>query len=89
VLAGETRTAAARFSFLMSIPVILGSGLMSVIDITRVSATPDLLPLAAAFVCAFITGIAAIRFMLKIVRRRLWGFSAYLVLLAALTFIVL
>jgi undecaprenyl-diphosphatase len=90
MLSGCDRETSARFSFLMSIPIIIGSGLMSVIDLVKSPVGLAPAPLAAAFLCAFATGIAAIRFMLRIIKkRRFYGFAIYLVLLAAATFFIL
>jgi undecaprenyl-diphosphatase len=82
---GLTREAAARFAFLLSIPVILGSGLKKLLDIIR---TPSLdvaaLPLAVGFVVAFGTGILCIRFLLGYLKRHtLFAFVWYRLALAA------
>ncbi|MDR0856157.1 MAG: undecaprenyl-diphosphate phosphatase [Clostridiales bacterium] len=90
LLCGETREAATKFSFLMSIPIILGSAVMGLID-TRGGALPfDTLTTLTAFAAAFLTGLASVHFMLRLVaKRRLWGFAGYLCVLAAVTFFVL
>ena len=86
----ENRETAARFSFLMSIPVIVGSALMGIIDAAK---NPGMLafsalPLIAGFVFAFIFGILSIKLMLKIIKnRRLWPFVPYLAALSVIAFI--
>jgi undecaprenyl-diphosphatase len=89
---GLDRDFAARFSFLLSIPAILGALVMQIKELAdqtgsiqalpagSAPASPGIgaLPLAAGTLTAAIVGFFAIRFMLKIVRERsLWGFAAY------------
>jgi undecaprenyl-diphosphatase len=82
---GLDRDFAARFSFLLSIPVILGALLLQIKDLfadgvpaTGLAASAGILPLAAGTLSAAIVGFFAIKFMLKIVRERsLWGFAVY------------
>lgn len=73
------RTSSARFSFLMSIPVMLAAGVLSVIDLFKVSNLSAFLPkLAAGFIIAAIVGYFAIHFFLKLIARHslLW-FALY------------
>ncbi|MCX7750406.1 MAG: undecaprenyl-diphosphate phosphatase [Candidatus Bipolaricaulota bacterium] len=79
--------AAARFSFLLSIPAIGGA---SALALARAAGDPGLsLPaLAVAFLCAFGSGLLAIRLFLALLRRGILGpFALYCALLglAALT----
>jgi undecaprenyl-diphosphatase len=75
---GLTREAAARFSFLLSVPIILGAGLMQVLGAVREPAGTALLPLALGFTAAAISGYLAIHFLLGFVRRhKLWPFAIY------------
>lgn len=64
---GVTPTAAAEFSFLMSIVVIAGTG---AIELRQVPAGVDPLApgLVAAFVVALISGIVAIKFLVALLR---------------------
>jgi len=86
---GLTRPQAARFSFLMSIPIMLGAGLVAASDLTSHPSTRELLPsLAAGFLAAAGVGFLAIRWLLRfLARRSLWVFAAYCALagLAGLT----
>ncbi len=73
------REAAARFSFLLSIPVILGAGLVKLLDLARagslVSQAPTLL---LGFTVAALTGYLAIRWLLAFLQRRpLYIFALY------------
>jgi len=82
-----SREAAARFSFMLSIPAIVGG---FALELTRL-ATADIpqagvgtLPLIFGLFSAMLTGFLAIRLLLELIRRRsLRLFSYYLLLLAA------
>lgn len=81
---GLKREDAARFSFLLSIPIILGSGLKKVFEIYS---TPDFATteqsLIIASLFAFFTGILAIHFLLKFLKNHsLNWFGVYRVILA-------
>lgn len=64
---GLDRTAAARFSFLLSVPAVVLSGLFELLSILKGDAHGDtsLLTLAVATVMAFVSGYAAIAWMLR------------------------
>lgn len=76
LLFGLTREAAARFSFLLSTPIILGAGLVKLKDIIH---TPhDQLPMyIAAFATAAITGFLSIKFLLDYLKNK--GFGIFVV----------
>jgi len=87
---GLTREAAARFGFLLSVPVILGSGLKEFLDIIS-TPTPDmtLLPLLFGFVTAFATGLVFISFLLGYLKRHsLYVFVWYRLAIAAIVLAV-
>lgn len=83
---GLSRTAAARFSFLLSIPVILGAGLVTARDLG--TPEPGALPfgpleLVVGVTVAAVSGYWAIRTLLGLVQRRdLLGFARYVVVFA-------
>jgi len=91
---GLDRTQAARFSFLLAIPAILGAAVLTGLDILESPQEQERLWKAAsiAMPVAFVTGMVAIHFLLRIVRGdrfHLFGiynltaaaiFAAYLVL---------
>jgi undecaprenyl-diphosphatase len=87
------RPAAARFSFLMSIPVMLGAGLLATIDLFQIPDLQALLPaLSAGFLSSVVVGYLSIHWLLRFLTRRpLYIFSAYCtgigILLLALTFL--
>ena len=75
------RTSAARFSFLMSIPAMLGAGVLASIDLARMPNFASQLPtLAAGFVAAAVVGYLSIRWLLGyLTRRPLYIFAIYCV----------
>ena len=78
VLLKIDRNKAARFSFLMVIPLILGSMAKSVMDGDLSQDSTALLPLLVGFVSAFITGVFACRWMVTLVKKsQLKYFSFY------------
>ena len=82
VLLGIEREKAARFSFLMVLPLIFGSMAKKLIDSRQLSHDVDLLPLFAGFIFAFITGLFACKWMIIIVKNsKLKYFSFYCLLL--------
>ena len=89
VLTGAERKSVAHFSFLMSIPVILGSALVSSIDIFKEPETvtaigaSGFVGIAVGVVFAAVSGFFAIKFMLRIIEKANYKwFSLYLALLA-------
>lgn len=85
------REAAGKFSFLMSIPIMLAAGGLSAYQM--VTEVPDLgafLPImAVGFLTAMVVGYIAIRWLLKfLVSHSLVYFSAYCALLGGLTIVM-
>ena len=76
---GLKRAEAARFSFLLAIPIIIGTGLIQLLHLAK-SAQPtgQTAVLAIGFLAAAVTGYAAIRFLLHYLQRRsLYPFAIY------------
>ena len=85
VLLKIDRDKAARFSFLMVIPLILGSVAKSIMDGDMSQESTALLPLLVGFVSAFITGVFACRWMVALVKKsQLKYFSFYCIAVGAL-----
>ena len=77
---------AARFSFIMVIPLILGSMAKSVIEGEVSFESESFIPLLFGFFSAFITGIFACKWMIKLVKKsQLKYFSFYCVILGLVT----
>jgi len=84
------REAAARFSFLLSLPVVAGAGLLKLWELGRGGGgEAQALPLLLGFAAAALCGFAAIRFLLAYVRRRpLYPFAAYCLLIGLLALLL-
>jgi len=85
---GLSRESAARFGFLLAVPIILGSGLKKLLELgvngTLSAVGPELLVGSAV---AFVSGLAAIHALLLFVRTQpLYAFIAYRLALAILIF---
>lgn len=65
MLFGLSRREAARFSFLLSIPIVLGAGLFKILDSAIEISTLSYDVLTIGFLSAFIAGMFAIKFMLR------------------------
>lgn len=90
LISGVDRDAATRFSFLMSIPAILGSLVYQLKDLAKIgvaasSAGMSLAAVLLGMLVAAVSGFLALKWMLRIVRRgKLWVFGIYTGALAAL-----
>jgi undecaprenyl-diphosphatase len=85
------REAAGKFSFLMSIPIMLAAGTLSTYQmVTEVQNLGDFLPImAVGFLTALVVGYIAIRWLLKfLVKNSLVYFSLYCILLGSITILV-
>jgi undecaprenyl-diphosphatase len=84
------RKEAGRFSFLMSIPIMLAAGLYSMLDLINIPDLASFLPvLAVGFVTAAIVGYLAIAWLLSFLNRgSLTGFAIYCIALASLILIL-
>lgn len=83
---GLNRDTAVRFSFLLSIPVILGSSVLAITDISAGSfRTIGTGPLIAAFITSFVTSLIGIIWLIDFLKKgRLIYFALYCFLLAAI-----
>jgi undecaprenyl-diphosphatase len=78
VLLGIDRTKAARFSFLMVVPLILGKMAKEFIDGNVVFSSAETIPVAAGFGAAFVTGLIACTWMIALVKKaKLKYFALY------------
>lgn len=80
MIRGVARKDSARFSFLLSIPVILGAGLYTAIDAFKESGSiPFTGPMFAGFLVSFISGLFAIKFLMKYLEKYgLKSFAVYM-----------
>ncbi len=85
VLLGNDRTKAARFSFLMVIPLIFGAIAKKLVDANGVLEYENGFALSMGFIAAFITGIVACNWMIALVKKaKLTYFSIYCLAVGAL-----
>lgn len=79
-LAGIDRTSAGEFSFIVSIPAILGAFLLEAKDLGEMGSSVGVLPVVLGFVSAFIAGYISLAFLMKLIKKgRLEWFALYLV----------
>jgi undecaprenyl-diphosphatase len=85
LFSGLDRATAARFSFLLGIPITAAAGGYKLLHVLRVGVSPgDGGPLVAAVLAAFVSGWLAVWFLVGYLRRRsLTPFVIYRLLLAA------
>ncbi len=87
---GMTRETAARFSFLLSIPAVLGSGLLELKHSLGYITSADALALVVASAAAFVSGYASIAFLLKFLRSKsTYVFVIYRIALGVLLLILI
>ncbi|HEY8444204.1 MAG TPA: undecaprenyl-diphosphate phosphatase [Clostridia bacterium] len=85
---GLDRKTAAEYSFLMSIPIILGAAAFDIIDAGVIKSDIGAGALIAGFISALISGYFAAKLMIKLISKRgFWGFSIYLIIMSLLSFI--
>ncbi len=88
---GFKHAAAARFSFLLSLPIVFGAGLKEISEISQQTlASQDWLILLTGFLAALLTGGLAISWLLRFFERHsLKGFAYYRLMLGAAILIAL
>jgi undecaprenyl-diphosphatase len=76
---GFDRPSAARFAFLMAVPVMLAAGAYQMLDVIHMTGLAEFLPaLAVGFVTAAIVGWFAVRWLLRyLANHSLYVFAAY------------
>ncbi|MGB1041995.1 MAG: undecaprenyl-diphosphate phosphatase [Tenacibaculum sp.] len=78
VLLGIDRTKAARFSFLMVVPLIFGKIAKDLLSGDINFQSSDIMPISAGFIAAFVAGLVACNWMIALVKKsKLSYFSIY------------
>lgn len=81
VMLGNDKEEAVSFSFLLSVPIVLGS---AVIDFfTEGLGSVEVLPLLLGSLAAFVSGFVAVKLMLKLTKKSFDLFALYLTALSA------
>ena len=79
-LCGVNRAAAGEYSFIVSIPAILGAFLLELKDFAEVGSTVGAAPVIAGCAAAFAWGYISLAVLMKIIRRgKLEWFACYLI----------
>lgn len=77
VLLGIDREKAARFSFIMVLPLILGKMAKDILDGAFDNVSGSMMPYIIGFIAAFITGILACTWMIKLVKNSKLKYFAF------------
>ena len=77
VLLGIDRERAARFSFLMVVPLIFGKMAEDIMGGSISTDMATLLPLSIGFISAFLTGLIACKWMIQLVKKSQLKYFAY------------
>ena len=88
LMLGNSKNELARFSFLMVIIPIVGANFMQVVTMKTGEVNVVIFPLIIAFVAAFVSGYAACRWMINIVRKGKLGWFALYCLILGLSLII-
>ncbi len=86
---GKDKKEVAKFSFLMSIPIVFLSMIMEIFEVAAdgVTLQISILPTIIAFVVAFLVGLFSIKAMISLTQKaQLRWFSLYLVAVSVLSF---
>lgn len=84
-LAGVNRAAAGEFSFIVSIPAILGAFVLEAKDLGEVGSQIGVLPVICGCLAAFAWGYLSLSILMKLIRRgKLEWFACYLIPLGIL-----
>jgi undecaprenyl-diphosphatase len=88
VLLGVDRTRAAKFSFLMVVPLIFGKIGKDLVSGNLNLQSSEIIPILIGFISAFISGLLACKWMISIVKRsKLSYFSIYCAIIGSVTII--
>lgn len=87
---GFDRPSAARFAFLMSVPILLAAGGYEMLDVLQMSNLSGFLPLlAVGFITAAIVGWFAIKWLIDYLSKRsLYVFAVYCAVLGFIVFLL-
>lgn len=92
VLLGIDRGRAARFSFLMVVPLILGKMILDIRDVLSgevAISSGQSIPLIIAFAAAFVSGLMACTWMISLVKKaKLYYFSIYCAIVGIIAIVV-
>lgn len=80
LLSGVNRADAGEFSFIVSIPAIIGAFILELKDLGSVSSEIGAAPVIAGCITAFVVGYASLTWLMRIIRKgKLEWFACYLI----------
>ncbi len=88
LMLGNSKNELARFSFLMVIIPIIGANFVEVVTTETAEVNLVIFPLIIAFVAAFVSGYAACRWMINIVKKGKLGWFALYCIVLGLSLII-
>ncbi len=87
IFLGLNRTSAARFVFLMAIPVLLGAGVLQYFQFSQSDQSLALFPLSVGFISALLSGLLVMRWLIAVISKgRFYLFSLYCLGISILAF---
>lgn len=90
IFQGVSREKAARFSFLLAMPAILGAGLLTLVkDLKAGEFNVEAMPMIVGFIASVASGFAAVYFLMKFLKNHtLKVFSVYLFAIGLISVII-
>ncbi|MEE0999967.1 MAG: undecaprenyl-diphosphate phosphatase [Treponemataceae bacterium] len=80
LMTGTDRKTSGEFSFILSIPAIVGAFILELKDLGDVSNTVGILPLIIGCLTAFVVGLISLKFLMKLINKgKLEYFAFYLI----------
>jgi undecaprenyl-diphosphatase len=80
LISGVNRKAAGEFSFIVSIPAILGAFILELKDLGSMTDSIGALPIIFGCIASFVVGYLSLAFLMKLIRKgKLEWFAAYLI----------
>lgn len=90
MLLGLSRNHAARFAFLLSLPLIVGAGMKKLLELLTSDSIISWVPITMSAISAFLVGLLAIHFFITFIKRHtLWIFIWYRIILAFSIIVIL
>ena len=90
MMSGLKKEVACEYTFLMSIPIILGSAIYEIMGLLKTTIGFNFWPLLTAFLSSFIFGLLSIKIMMKILKKnKLYYFSIYTIILSIITLFII
>ena len=86
MISGASKEESTRFSFLISLPIVVGSLILEIVKIFiyKEPISVNWLGLAFSFIVAFIAGILTIKFMLNLTKKLNFKYFAYYLIVLAI-----